>query len=91
MSHHKLKCLDDFYQDVITGKKTFEVRKNDRDFAIGDTIDQQEITVGPNQFTGLDEFSYTGETMKMEITYMLKGGRWGIEEGYCVLGIKPFN
>lgn len=33
---HQLKCDSKFFEDVASGKKTFEVRKNDRDFFVGD-------------------------------------------------------
>ena len=33
---HELKCWPEYFEAVISGAKTFEVRKNDRDFAVRD-------------------------------------------------------
>ncbi len=38
MSTHNLKTWMPFYQDVIDGRKTFELRKNDRDYQVGDIL-----------------------------------------------------
>ena len=35
---HELKIYPKYFEDVISGKKTFEVRKNDRKFNIGDIL-----------------------------------------------------
>lgn len=35
---HELKLVQPFFNDVFTGKKKFEIRKNDRDFKIGDEL-----------------------------------------------------
>ena len=41
---HQLKTEHNFFEDVISGKKTFEVRKNDRDFMVGDFLALKELT-----------------------------------------------
>lgn len=35
---HDLKCWPKYYEYVASGDKTFEVRRNDRDFRVGDTL-----------------------------------------------------
>lgn len=36
---HELKLLDKYYQDVVVKRiKQFEIRKNDRDFQVGDIV-----------------------------------------------------
>jgi len=63
----------------LSGFKTFEVRKNDRDFKIGDILLLKEWDNIKNE--------YTGSSTKYTITYILYGGQFGIEVDYVVLGI----
>ena len=38
MKIHELKLDTEFFDDVKSGKKNFEIRKNDRNFEVGDTL-----------------------------------------------------
>lgn len=35
---HNLKILPEYFEAVVRGEKTFEIRKNNRDFKVGDLI-----------------------------------------------------
>ena len=76
---HELKTWPTYFNSIRNGFKTFEVRKNDRDFKSGDTLLFQEYN--PN-----DEY-FTGACITKIVSYILKGGQFGIEEGYCVMGL----
>lgn len=78
---HELKTWTEYFDAVLAGKKTFEVRKNDRDFHEGDILLLNKWDNVKNE--------YAGSQTAFTITYVLKGGQFGIEEGYCVLGLKP--
>ena len=39
MKIHKLKLNAKYYEDSERGIKTFEIRKNDRDYKIGDVLE----------------------------------------------------
>lgn len=78
---HYLKCWPNYYHRVIIGKKNFEVRKNDRDFQTGDLLILQEWNPETETFTGNEKTFW--------IDYILHGPAFGIEEGYCVMSIKP--
>lgn len=77
---HNLKTLQVFFSGLRSKQKTFEVRKNDRKFEEGDTLVLNEYIPLLNK--------YTGEVEKREVTYVLHGGDFGIQPGYCVLGLK---
>jgi hypothetical protein len=77
--HIYLKCETEYFQAIEKGLKTFEVRKNDRLYEIGDLLYLQEI-VG-DVFTGR-------EIRGCEIIYILPGGKFGIDPDYFVMQLK---
>lgn len=78
---HELKTWPEYFQAVLNGTKTFEVRKDDRPFKIGDILELQEWDNAKQQYTGLH--------FRVGVSYILKGGQFGIEHGFVVLGINP--
>lgn len=79
MNLHELKTWPEYFKAVERGDKTFEVRKADRDFNVGDFLKLREWNPKKE--------AYTGKSVIRCITYILPGGQFGIEEGYCVLGM----
>ena len=66
-----------YYEDVKSGKKSFELRKNDRGYKQGDILKMLEYAEG----------AWTGRQIIAEVTYLLENYA-GIEEGYCIMAIK---
>ena len=81
---HNLKTWTEFYQAVTRGDKTFEVRKNDRDFKVGDLLNLIEVLPEEN-------FKPTGNTSLFNVTYILKGSEWGLGENVVVMSIRRAN
>lgn len=75
---HELKTIQPFFQQVCDGVKTFELRKNDRDFQVNELLKLQEY----NPITK----EYTGRYVFKKITYILKDFT-GLVDGYVILGI----
>ncbi len=75
---HKLKLTVKYFDAVCNGSKTFELRKNDREYKVGDILEMEEYGGG-----GVG----TGRAVKAIITYILEGYA-GLEDGYCILSIK---
>ena len=73
---HKLKLAKMFFEDVRLGRKSFELRKNDRDYQIGDILELSEM----------DNGEPTGRVIEKEITYILEGFA-GLKEDYCILAL----
>ena len=75
MMNHTLKTVQPFYNSLESGDKTFEVRLNDRNFAVGDTLT-------------LEEFPYSGREQTREVSYVLTHEQFpqGLKEGYVILG-----
>jgi hypothetical protein len=80
---HKLKTWPLYFAAIVSGAKTFEVRKNDREFLVGDSLFLME-------FCPKDE-SYTGRQWVVIITYIFKGGAFGVDSSFSVLGIRQLS
>lgn len=80
-NRHRLKTWPEYFQSVLSGAKPFEVRKDDRGFAVGDFLILEEWEPNPE--------GYTGNVHVVQVTYVLRGGQFGVESGYVVLGIQP--
>lgn len=74
---HDIKIGKEFFEDVKNNVKTFELRKNDRNYKVGEILELHEYEAGEE----------TGRTCRKLITYMLKEFT-GLQDGYCILGIK---
>lgn len=83
MRTHELKLETKFCDAVLSGVKSFEVRRNDRGYEVGDKIIFQPIdsSHGP-----VSEFEHPIAQSIFEITYILCD--WGIKESFVVLAIK---
>ena len=77
---HELKCFPEYFQDVIDGKKTFEIRLHDRPYQVGDLLALNEYLP--------DTDSYTSRSCVVIVDYMLNDAMY-CKTGFVVLGIKP--
>lgn len=73
---HSVKILPEYFEAVISGEKTFEIRYNDRDYKVGDSLCLKEFCDG----------IYTGRETIREICYMIDDPTY-CKEGYVVLGL----
>lgn len=83
---HYLKTQAEYWDAVESGAKTFEVRKDDRGFQRGDILILQRlcpITGGLD--TGATRFKT--RDIRRRVTWILTGGKFGIEPGYVVMGL----
>lgn len=71
---HHIKLGATFFEEVASGEKTFELRKNDRDYKKGDILEMMEFKDGKN----------TGRTVRVLVTYILEEFA-GLEDGYCIM------
>jgi len=76
---HNLKVLPEYFDALVDGRKPFEVRKNDRDFTVGDVLRLREwAPVG----------GYSGRELSRRVTYVLANAEmFGVVFGYVVLGL----
>lgn len=81
MKLHVLKTLNPYFDDVFHRRKDFEVRKNDRNFQVGDRVQLIESVPDgrPQRYVIKD------------IRYILYGGQFGIDQDYVVLGLSEIT
>jgi len=81
---HELKTWPSAFSAVLASIKTHEVRKNDRDFKVGDLLNLQEYDIGKT--------AYTGRFLVVEVTYITPGGTFGVPDDMVVMSIqKPIT
>lgn len=73
---HSLKCRKEYFERVLNGSKTFEIRRNDRDFQTGDTLILRETI----------DNAETGRHLKCSVSYVLTSFE-GLKKGFAILGI----
>ena len=78
---HQLKTWPIYFRELASKQKTFEFRKNDRDFKTGDHLTLLEYDAGAQQ--------YTGASLDFTIGMVLYGPNFGIQDGYCVMSLLP--
>ena len=84
-----LKILPEFYDAVESMEKPFEVRKNDRNYQVGDILILQEYVPEVDWPAHAPVFrGYTGASIRRKISYVLPGGQYGIDPEYVVLGLQ---
>ncbi len=84
---HSLKLITDFFDDVLSGRKSFEIRQNDRNFKVGDYLALNEIILTEQENTP-PQCSYTGRSCMVYVDYILQDERY-LPQGYVAMSIKP--
>lgn len=87
LREHVLKCHPQHFSMLKSGVKTFEVRRDDRGFCVGDVlvlIEWPQPDVASHHFHTV---AYRMPTLRRRITYILPGGQYGIEPEFVVLGL----
>ena len=74
---HVMKILPEYFLEVCGGRKNFEIRVDDRDVQVGDTVILREWD--PKR-------GYTGYvTRELRVSYVLRGvPEHGLTLGYCI-------
>lgn len=80
MKTHEIKLAIEFCDDVLSGRKSFELRYNDRGYQTGDRV---KFIPFDGYLSAYHEIAHK----TYEITYVISG--WGLKEGYVAFGIKP--
>ena len=74
---HELKIEKKYCIAMIEGRKTFEIRKNDRGFCVGDFLALNEVFEG----------AYTGRSVLALVRYIIDEPEY-CKDGFVTMGIK---
>ncbi len=89
MTIHYLKTVQPYYDSVVRGEKPFEVRKNDRNFQVGDIVCLKEYQTEPIQGKRwAKKPEYTGREIWKKIVYMTD---YRQQVGFVVFAIRNLN
>ena len=87
MKTHELKSWPEFFEPLFDGTKHFELRQNDRRFAVGDLLVIREWDDRAGK--------YTGRQVHRHITYMDQGvgpgaitPLHGLSRGFVILSLE---
>ena len=81
---HELKCWPEFYQDVESGVKPFEMRKNDREYNAGDILHIREWHNESEE--------YSGRSCKKRVTYILSYNLFNaVPKDFVIMGLETMK
>lgn len=82
--HRKMiekKILPEYFEEVVNGNKTFELRKDEDNILPGDILVLREWS---------SDKGYSNRIAIMRVSYVLRNcPEYGLAEGYCIIAIKP--
>lgn len=87
---HELKIWPEFFDKLQSGEKTCELRKDDRDYKVGDLLRLREWQMQGHY--------YTGREATRQITHVLRhrsgagcAADFGLAQGYAILSVAPLQ
>lgn len=91
---HELKCWPEPYDAIVAGVKRFEFRRDDRGFAVGDTLRLRKWNpaAGPGGYYFREEGANVGDpgcypSIDVRVTYILRG-QYGVPPDFVVMSIE---
>ena len=85
--HHTLKTDPAVFDRSAMGRKPWEIRLNDRDFQVGDTVTLQETKHSGAEMRNGAPLDFTGTELNGQITYVLRGPKYGLADGWCIFSV----
>ena len=86
---HYLKTDPELFEEVRTGRKTFEIRReDDRKFSTGDELILQETKYTSWEMSGgVCPLIYTGRELSVSVGFVLHGPSYGLPPGWCIMSL----
>ena len=81
MAEHVLKTWPEYFHAIRFGSKTFELRKNDRNFSVGDVLVLHCWDPNDGGFS-------SQAPIRRVVSYTMSGGQFGLEPGWVCMGLR---
>lgn len=75
---HDLKTWPGPFRDIKAGRKTFEYRRDDRDYQEGDSLRLREWT---------PDSGYSGDEVVVSVPHLIRGPDFGIAAGFVCMSV----
>lgn len=82
MKIHTLKIVQPYFDAVVSGEKTVELRKDDRGYGVGDILVLREYDPATD--------TYSGKQVERRVTHVVHGGEW-LTDGHCAMSIRKIE
>lgn len=79
---HELKAWPKGFKEIVQDLKLYELRKNDRDYQVGDELLLREWDPETEEYTG------NRCQVKVLYIYVAEDTSWGLLPGYCCMSIQ---
>lgn len=84
---HVLKCWPEFYDAIAGGRKTFELRRDDRGFEVGDVLELRWWN--PETESYYDGDSSDTNTLFARVSYVLRDApNFGLAPGFAIMSFE---
>lgn len=80
---HELKVWPPYFEALLTGEKTFELRRDDRGYGVGDRLKLREFDP--------DTHTYSGREVERVVSYIISGGQFGLAPLNVCLALQPVD
>ena len=94
MTTHELKTWPEPFEAVWRGLKTYEIRKDDRGFVVGDLLllrewqpEREWTTDGHRLMPEAGYDGYTGRVVLATVSYVTRGPAWDVPLGMIVMAL----
>jgi len=87
---HELKCWPEFYDAMASGAKTFDIRKDDRPYAVGDLLAMRWWDPEREAYAKVDGCNSFGrpEILLFQVTYCLRHKPPWVLAHYVAMGLR---
>lgn len=87
MTAHELKTDPKPFSEVFDGRKTFDIRRDDRGFEVGDMLILRETILTGEEMKSGRELEYTGRISARTVTHIMRGPVYGLADGWVIMSI----